>query len=88
VMLIILACGAGIYIGRHFGVLALLPFSLLGAGAFVTSGWMSGQGFFTSTSMLIVLLIALQSGYFLGMTSRGAYTQLLARLNIGQSKRV
>jgi nitric oxide reductase large subunit len=87
-MLIILACGAGIYIGRHFGVLALLPFSLLGAGAFATSCWMSGQDFFTSASMLIVLLIALQSGYFLGMTSRGAYTQLLARLNIGQSKRV
>jgi hypothetical protein len=87
-MLIILACGAGIYIGRHFGVLALLPFSLLGAGAFVTSGWMSGQGFFTSASTSILPLIALQTGYFLGLTSRGAYTQLLARLNISQSKRV
>jgi hypothetical protein len=87
-MLIILACCAGIYIGRHFGVLALLPFSLLGAGAFVTSCWMSGQGFFTSASMVIVPLIALQTGYFLGLTSRGAYAQLLARLNISQSKRV
>lgn len=88
-MLIILACGAGIYIGRHFGVLALLPFSLLGAGAFVTScWWMSGQGFSTSASMLILPLIALQTGYFLGLASRGAYAQLLARLNISQSKRV
>jgi nitric oxide reductase large subunit len=87
-MLIILACGAGIYIGRHFGVLALLPFSLLGAGAFVTSRWMSGQGFFASAGMSIVLLIALQIGYFVGVTSRGAYTQLLARLNISQSNRV
>jgi hypothetical protein len=87
-MLIVLACGAGIYIGRHFGVLALLPFSLLGAGAFVTSGWMSGQGFFTSASTSILPLIALQTGYILGLTSRGAYAQLLARLNISQSKRV
>jgi hypothetical protein len=87
-MLILLACGAGIYIGRHFGVLALLPFSLLGAGAFVTSSWMSGQAFFASSSVLILPLISLQTGYFLGLTSRGAYAQLLARLNISQSTRV
>jgi hypothetical protein len=31
-MLPILACGAGIYVGLHFNVLALLPLSILGAG--------------------------------------------------------
>jgi nitric oxide reductase large subunit len=87
-MLIFLACGAGIYIGRHFSVLALFPFSLLGAGAFVTSCWMSGQGLFASATILILPLVSLQTGYFLGLTSRGAYAQLLARLNIGQSKRI
>jgi hypothetical protein len=38
-MLSLLACGAGIYIGRYFSVLALLPFSLLGAGAQMVSSW-------------------------------------------------
>jgi hypothetical protein len=87
-MLIIFACGAGIYIGRNFNVLALVPFSLLGAGAYIASCWMAGQGFFASAANLILPLISLQTGYMLGLTSRGAYAQLLARLNISQSKRI
>ena len=43
-MLPILACGAGIYVGLHFNILALLPLSVLGAGAYLVSAWANGQG--------------------------------------------
>ena len=33
-MLLIFACGAGIYIGLYFNILALLPFIILGSSAF------------------------------------------------------
>jgi hypothetical protein len=85
-MLISLACGFGIYLGLHFGVLALLPFSIFGAGALLASSWMAGQDLFVSASGLILPLIFLQAGYFLGLISREAYAQVLTRLNISQSK--
>jgi hypothetical protein len=87
-MLILLACGVGIYLGLHFGVLALLPFSIFGAGALLASSWMAGQELFVSASGLLLPLILLQAGYFLGLTSREVYAQLLTRLNISQSKQI
>ena len=87
-MLPLLACCAGVYIGLHFSVLALLPFSVLGAGAFIISSCASGHGFFESASTMLVPVILVQVGYMLGLTAREAYGQVLARLNIGQSKRV
>jgi hypothetical protein len=36
-MLLLIACGAGIYLGLHFNILVLLPFSILGAGALLVS---------------------------------------------------
>jgi hypothetical protein len=87
-MLISLACGFGIYLGLYFGVLALLPFSIFGAGALLSSSWMSGQSLFVGASVLIWPLIFLQAGYVLGLTSREVYAQLLTRLNISQSKQI
>jgi hypothetical protein len=87
-MLALLAFGAGIYLGLHFNILVLLPFSVLGAGAFIFSSWASGQSFFDSASVLLFPLISVQAGYMVGLTAREAYGQLLARLNIGQTKRI
>lgn len=87
-MLPLLACCAGIYIGLHFNILALLPFSILGAGAYIASSWAAGQSLFDSAAVLLLPMIAVQAGYMLGLTAREAYGQILARLNIGQSKRV
>jgi hypothetical protein len=87
-MLPLLACGAGVYLGLHFNILVLLPFSVLGAGAFIFSSWASGQSFFDSASVLLLPIILVQAGYMLGLTARETYGQLLARLNIGQSKQI
>jgi hypothetical protein len=87
-MLQILACGAGIYLGLHFNILVLLPFSILGAGAYICASWSSGQSFLDSASLLLLPMFAVQAGYMLGLTGREIYGQLLVRLKIGQSERV
>jgi hypothetical protein len=86
-MLLIIACGAGIYLGLHFNILSLLPFSVLAAGAYIFSFWMSGQSVFGSADLLVAF-VAVQAGYMLGLTARETYGQVLARLNISPSKRV
>jgi hypothetical protein len=85
-MLALLACAAGIYLGLYFNILVLLPFSILGAGAYVLSGWAAGQSFIDSAAILLFPMISIQAGYMLGLTAREAYGQLRARLNIGQSR--
>ena len=87
-MLPLLACCSGVYIGLHFSVLALLPFLVLGTGAFIISSCASGHGVFESANAMLVPVILVQVGYMLGLTAREAYGQVLARLNIGQSRRI
>jgi nitric oxide reductase large subunit len=87
-MLPILACGAGIYVGLHFNVLALLPLSVLGAGAYVVSAWSNGQDLLDGLAVVALPIIAVQAGYFLGLTTRPAYSHLRSRLNIRHSERV
>jgi nitric oxide reductase large subunit len=87
-MLPILACGAGIYVGLHFNVLALLPLSVLGAGAYIVSAWASGQSLLDGAAIVLLPIIAVQVGYFLGLTTRPAYLHLRSRLNIRHSERV
>ncbi len=87
-MLTLIACGAGIYLGLHFNILVLLPFSILGAGAYIFSSWSSGQSLLDSAGVLLVPLIAVQAGFMVGLTARETYGQLRARLNIRQSRRI
>jgi hypothetical protein len=87
-MLSLLACVAGIYLGLHFNILALLPFTVLGGGAYVFSSWQTGQSLFDSAATLLVPAILVQAGYIFGLTTREAYIRLLARFHISQSKRV
>ena len=72
-MLTLIACGAGIYLGLHFNILVLLPFSILGAGAFIFSSWSAGQSLFDSAGVLLVPLVSVQAGFMLGLTARGTY---------------
>jgi hypothetical protein len=86
-MLPILACGAGIYVGLHFNILALLPLSMLGAGAYIVSAWANGQGLLDGLAAVALPIITVQLGYFLGLTTRPAYLHLRSRLNIRHSER-
>jgi hypothetical protein len=86
-MLFFIACGAGIYLGLHFNILSLLPLSVLAAGTYACSVWLSAQSG-VGNSDLLLALIAVQGGYMLGLTAREPYEQVLARLNISPSKRV
>lgn len=86
-MLIMLACGLGVYVGLQFNILALLPLSLLGSGAYILTFWSSGVSPLHSMGQLIPALVALQFGYFLGLTARESYRHLLVRLKAGQSWR-
>ena len=71
-MLPLIACGVGIYVGLHFNVLALLPLSVLGAGAYVVTAWSNGQSLLSSMAAVILPIIAVQVGYFIGVTTRPA----------------
>ena len=86
-MLPVLACGAGVYLGLYFNLLALLPFSVLATGAYILSAWQSGQSFLPSVWNLLFPIIAIQAGYMLGLTARDAYRQILQRLRAVQSHR-
>jgi hypothetical protein len=87
-MLALLVFGFGIYTGLHFNVLALLPLSFLGAGAYIFSSRSSGYAFSESFVLLLLPLFALQAGYMIGLTARNAYGHLRARVTIAQSKRI
>jgi nitric oxide reductase large subunit len=86
-MLPLIACGVGIYVGLHFNVLALLPLSVLGAGAYVVTAWSNGQSLLSSMAAVILPIIAVQVGYFIGVTTRPAYLHLRSRINIRHSER-
>jgi hypothetical protein len=87
-MLTLIACGAGVYLGLHFNILVLLPFSVLGAGAIIFSSWPSGPSLYDSAGVVLVPLISVQAGFMLGLMARETYGQVLARLNIGKFRRI
>jgi hypothetical protein len=86
-MLALIAFSVGLYVGLQFNVLALLPLSVLGSGAYILVYWSAGISPFQSAGHLIPALIAIQLGYFLGLTAREGYRHLLVRLRTGQSWR-
>jgi hypothetical protein len=86
-MLALLACSIGLCVGLRLNVLALLPVSVLGSGAYILVYWYAGSSPPHSAGQLIPALIAIQLGYFLGLTARESYRHLLVRLKTGQSWR-
>ncbi|MBI5263380.1 MAG: hypothetical protein HY852_16345 [Bradyrhizobium sp.] len=87
-MLPLIAGAVGIYLGLHFNVFILLPATLLGGGAVVASSLVAGESLIDSAVATVLPIIFCQAGYMMGLTAREAYAQLLARLNLGQSRQV
>lgn len=85
-MLIVLASLVGIFIGLNFNAVVLIPLFLFGV---VTYAALSIEHGFGATSLAIVVAaVSVQGGYMIGLTGRDLFAQILARLNIVQSKRV
>jgi hypothetical protein len=85
-MLPLIAFCAGIYLGLRFTILALLPISFLGAGAFIASSLAAGQSFAAAALATALPFLMLQAGYMLGLTARPVCGQILARLSVRQSR--
>ena len=85
-MLLILTCIAGILLGLCFRVTILLPVTVAGAAAYMISS--AGQNPGAIIFTIMISSVSLQAGYMIGLTGRDLFTQILARLNIAQSKRV
>jgi hypothetical protein len=85
-MLIILACLSGILLGLIFNVAILLPVTLVGALAYAVVS--AGQNPGAIALAIVILAVAVQAGYVIGLTCRDLFAQILARLHVVQSKRV
>lgn len=85
-MMPLLAFCLGVYLGLHFNVLVLGPICVLGAGAYFTVSTASGHGLSASLLWVLLLLVTVQIGYFLGLTARAPAAMLRARLNLGPSR--
>jgi len=87
-MLPLLTCGAGIYLGLNFNILALLPVTFLGLGTYIFASLTCEYGSSESLQVVLLPIISMQAGYMIGLTGRDAYAQVLARLGFAQSNRI
>jgi hypothetical protein len=87
-LLLIVACLAGIFFGFFYNFLVLIPLSLAGAMTCGTAAVLNGQTISAALIAIVVPAVGLQGGYMIGLTSRELFSQLVARLNFVHSKRV
>lgn len=87
-MLSLFACLGGIFLGLNFGVLVLLPVSLLGIGGLVCENLAAGHSFYANLGGLLLSLVAIQGGYMLGLLGRDIYGNLLARPHTPRSEHI
>jgi hypothetical protein len=88
VVLLIIACLAGIYFGLYYNVLVLGPLTL--AAVFTCGAASAWQGQPIPTALLVTVLpaIGLQGGYLIGLTGRDLLGQFISRLRTTPSKGV
>ena len=82
------ACLAGIFFGRYFNFLVLIPLTLAAAISCGTIALLDGHGATSALVAIIVAAVGLQGGYMIGLTSRDVLGQLPNRHSGIQSKRV
>src|SRR5436190_311158 len=82
-MLLLLACGAGIYLGLNFNIFALLPVSLLGLGTFIFVSLSSEYDSSWSLQVGLLPFISMQAGYMIGLVMRAPGV----RTNVGMRAR-
>lgn len=66
----LLACLGGFALGRRLSVMVLVPATLAAAAVFLAANLLSGRGLLSDVGQLAILVVSMQAGYFLGLTSR------------------
>jgi hypothetical protein len=87
-ILLAVACFAGIFFGLFYNFLVLIPLSLAAAVTCSTAAALQGQPFSAALFAIVIPAVGLQGGYMIGLTGRELFTQLVARFNFVPSKRV
>lgn len=87
-VLLTIACLAGIYFGLYYNVLGLVPLTL--AAVLTCSAASAWQGQTIPAALLATVLpaIGLQGGYMIGLTGRDLFGQFISRLRSIPSKGV
>lgn len=86
-IVLIVACSAGIYFGLYHGFLVLVPLTLLAMlASSAVSAW---QGHPISGDLLAIVIpaIGLQGGYMIGLTGRDFLGQFISRLRAAAPSR-
>lgn len=86
-IVLIVACSAGIYLGLYYSFLVLVPLTLT---AMLTSGAVSAwQDQPMSGALLAILIpaIGIQGGYMIGLTGRDLLGQFISRLRAAAPSR-
>ncbi|MGO8909732.1 MAG: hypothetical protein ACLQDM_10490 [Bradyrhizobium sp.] len=87
-VLLIVACLAGMFLGLYYNFLVLIPLTLAAAITCSAAAALHGQTISASLLAIIVPAVGLQGGYMIGLTSRDLLSQFVSRLNGVQSKRI
>jgi hypothetical protein len=87
-VLLIVACLAGIFFGLYYNFMALIPLTLAAAIVCGATAVLHGQNISASLLVMVIPAVGLQGGYMIGLTSRDLLSQLLSRLNAVNSRRV
>lgn len=87
-VLLIVSCLAGIFLGLYYNFLVLIPLTLAAAITCSAAAVLHGQTISTALFAIVVPAVGLQGGYMIGLTSRDLLSQFASRLSGVQSKRV
>ena len=87
-VLLIVACLAGIFFGLYYNFLVLIPLTLATAVTCSAYAALHGQSFSFALFTIVVPAVGLQGGYMIGLTGRELFSQFIARLHVVHSKRV
>jgi len=87
-VLLIVACLAGIFFGLYYKFLVLVPLTLAAAVTCGASAVLHGQNMSAALFVIVIPAVGLQGGYMIGLTSRDLLGQFVARLSPIQSKRI
>jgi hypothetical protein len=79
-MLWIIACLAGLYLGLTYRIAVLIPATIATGMVCCSAGYIDGQSVSTTMISITISTISLQCGYMLGLTSHPVLGDFLTAL--------